>query len=118
MRVLVCGGREYADKDRVFATLDALLAATQTDTLTIIQGGATGADKLARNWCSLRYVPFDNYAADWKRWGAAAGPTRNQRMLDKGKPDLVVAFPGGSGTADMVSRARAAGVDVMEVDKA
>jgi predicted Rossmann-fold nucleotide-binding protein len=31
------------------------------------------------------------------------------------KPDLVVAFPGGSGTADMVSRARGAGIEVIEV---
>jgi ABC-type sugar transport system substrate-binding protein len=36
-------------------------------------------------------------------------------MLDEGKPDIVVAFPGGTGTADMVRRARKAGVVVIEV---
>lgn len=42
----------------------------------------------------------------------AAGPIRDQEMLDKGKPDLVVAFLGNRGTADMVRRAREAGVPV------
>jgi hypothetical protein len=50
--------------------------------------------------------------ADWNTHGRAAGPIRNQRMLDEVKPELVVAFPGGRGTADMVRRAREAGVNV------
>ena len=41
-----------------------------------------------------------------EKHGNAAGPIRNQRMLDHGKPDIVVAFPGGSGTADMVKLSR------------
>jgi hypothetical protein len=48
--------------------------------------------------------------ADWEKLGRSAGPIRNQAMLDEGRPDLVVAFPGHHGTADMVRRARAAGV--------
>jgi len=40
---------------------------------------------------------------EWDELGKKAGPLRNQRMLDEGKPDLVVAFPGGGGTKDMVS---------------
>ena len=50
-----------------------------------------------------------------KSYDANAGPRRNARMLAEGKPDLVVAFPGGRGTADMVSKARAAKVEVMEI---
>jgi hypothetical protein len=56
------------------------------------------------------------YPADWTRHGKAAGPKRNQLMLDKEKPDLVIAFPGGKGTADMVARAKAQGFKVMEVE--
>jgi len=55
------------------------------------------------------------YKADWHLHGKAAGPKRNQRMLDHGRPKRVIAFPGGKGTADMVDRARVAGVDVIEV---
>jgi len=35
-------------------------------------------------------------------------------MLKDGRPDIVLAFPGGTGTADMMRRARAAGVRVVE----
>jgi len=47
--------------------------------------------------------------------GRAAGPVRNAQMLAEGKPDFVVAFPGGRGTADMCKQARARGVKVVEV---
>jgi len=52
--------------------------------------------------------------ANWAELGRKAGPIRNQQMLDEGKPNLVVAFPGGRGTADIVRRARAAGIEVVE----
>lgn len=114
-RILVCGGRHFSDKALVARELDALLRTARNDCLRIIQGGATGADALARAWCFSRFIPYENYPADWSRHGKAAGPMRNQRMLDEGKPDLVLAFPGGRGTADMVQRARQAGVEVREV---
>jgi len=55
---------------------------------------------------------------EWDELGKKAGPLRNQRMLDEGKPDLVVAFPGGGGTKDMVRRAVSAGVAIHEVNRA
>lgn len=116
MRVLVCGGRDYGNITRVAQELDALHREIPHDCMRVIQGGATGADQLARAWCAHRHVEYENYAADWKAHGKAAGPIRNQRMLDHGKPDLVIAFPGGRGTADMVRRAKAAGVPVREIN--
>lgn len=111
MRVLVCGGRDFQDARGLFASLDGLVP---RPTL-IIQGGAFGADALASEWAYKRDVLERQFPADWKRHGRAAGPIRNQQMLEKGKPELVVAFPGGIGTADMVRRARAAGVRVLVV---
>lgn len=115
MRVLVCGGRDYVDAIAVAAHLDALLREAAYDTLVVIQGGATGADQMARDWCARNGVPYDNYPADWTAHRKAAGPLRNQRMIDHGKPDQVLAFPGGKGTADMVRRARRAGLPVLVV---
>lgn len=112
MRVLVCGGRTYDDYGAVSRALDAIYATAPHDTMMVIQGGASGADKLARDWCMERFVSYANYGADWKRHGPSAGPRRNQRMLSDGKPDVVLAFPGGRGTADMVDRASKAGVTV------
>jgi hypothetical protein len=114
MRVLVCGGRDFADIDLLYRELDRIHAQTPID--CIIEGGAKGADYLAARWSARNDLPnHARYPADWAIHGRAAGPVRNQRMLDEGKPDLVVAFPGGKGTADMVRRARSAGVAVRSV---
>lgn len=113
MNILVCGGRNYNDAFTVGAYLGGL--AKQVAITRIITGGAPGADKLAELWARSRGIDVDIYKADWKRLGAAAGPIRNQLMLDKGAPSAVVAFPGGTGTADMVRRAKDAGVKVYEV---
>lgn len=112
-RVLVCGGRAYADRGELQRRLNALLSRHRA--LCIVEGGAQGADALAREWAIATGADLHQYEADWKRHGKAAGPIRNQRMLDESKPDLVLAFPGGKGTADMVRRARAARVPVMEI---
>ncbi len=113
MRVLVCGGREYQDFGRVERFMENLLA--EHLSLMVITGCAPGADDYARRWARHRQgVSCQDFPADWSR-GPKAGPERNARMLAEGKPDLVVAFPGGRGTADMVRRARKAGVEVIEV---
>lgn len=116
MRVLVCGGRDYTDY-RAFARAMVMAQSELGHFDTIIHGGARGAD-----WCAHLFANSPTgereeicFPADWKANGRAAGPIRNQKMLDEGKPDLVVAFPGGRGTADMVSRARKAGVKVLKV---
>ena len=111
MRVLVCGGRDYTDADRIFAALDRLHSPCGRITC-IIQGEAPGADAWARKWAERNGVPVEGYEAEWGKYGKRAGPLRNKRMLDEGRPDGVVAFPGGRGTADMVGQAEAVGLKV------
>lgn len=117
MRLLVCGGRtfgrERGERFRVYTTLTEAHADQPISVL--IDGGAPGADEVARTWASINGVESLTFTANWRAYGRAAGPIRNGRMLSEGRPELVIAFPGGSGTADMVSRARAAGVEVREV---
>jgi len=113
MRVLVCGGRNYNDRMTVQAVLDKLHNAKGID--LIIEGGAKGADRMAQDWAAQRMVECEHYPADWENQGSFAGPARNKRMLDEGQPDLVIAFPGGRGTANMIRQARKAGVEVIEI---
>ena len=116
MRVLVCGGRDYLDYNKLDNTLFDLLDIGITGKEhVIIQGGAIGADFLSKVFAYEYELNCESYPANWKKYGKAAGPIRNQQMLDEGKPDLVVAFPGDVGTADMVKRANNAGVDVVEI---
>jgi predicted Rossmann-fold nucleotide-binding protein len=109
LRVLVCGGRDYQDYLPAADALDRIAA--KLGIAIIIQGGATGADDCARRWALNRGVECLSFPADWSM-GRKAGPIRNQTMIDEGKPNAVVAFPGGRGTADMVKRAEAAGLPV------
>lgn len=111
---LICGGRDFAEGDFLERTLDGLAGVLEPPTL-VIGGGATGADALGMRWACRRGIPRRVFVADWAAHGRAAGAVRNQQMLDEGRPDLVVAFPGGFGTADMVRRARNANVGVLEV---
>lgn len=112
-RVLVCGGRDFTNADLLNRELDRLHAEHGFGGL--IEGGAPGADTLAGVWADARGVPRQTFPADWKKHRRAAGPIRNQQMLDEGKPDLVVAFPGGTGTAGMMKLAKTAGVRIVEV---
>lgn len=113
MRVLICGGRNFDDLPFLDRTLDAIHAKRRIS--SVIHGGARGADSMAHFWAGASGIAIDVYHANWDRDGKAAGPIRNQRMLNEGKPDLVVAFPGGPGTADMVRRAEKAGVEVVRL---
>jgi len=113
MRVLVCGGRDYADRMKMKEILDDLHV--KTPITCLIQGSARGADRLAKNWAFFNQIVCEEYAASWEEYGKAAGHMRNAKMLVEGKPDIVIAFPGGKGTADMVRKAKTANVKTLEV---
>lgn len=112
MKILVCGGRDYGNYHRVRDVLYPFL-----DRVTvIIEGGARGADACARMFASDYGIENVIFPADWDKYGKGAGHIRNQQMLDEGKPDLVVAFPGGRGTANMIERAEKVGVEVIKIE--
>jgi UDP-N-acetylmuramoylalanine-D-glutamate ligase len=115
MRVLVCGGRDYNDWARLEDELNVI--ERTYGKLTIISGCARGADTLAIRYAEKYNDPVEKFPADWEKHGRGAGHIRNQQMLDEGKPDLVVAFPGGRGTANMIERARKAGVEVIQIEE-
>lgn len=134
LRVIVTGGRGYGEVSGALSREQqkarCVVAAREIEFLTttldrimaergrfaaVIHGGALGADRHAGAWavdCGLEPLSF---RADWRGHGRGAGPIRNARMISEGHPDLVIAFPGGIGTADMTARARRAGVEVIEV---
>lgn len=113
MRVLVFGGRDWNKRKTTYAALDQL--DKEYAFTTVIDGMAAGADELAFDWALIRGVKTERYAADWDTYGRAAGPIRNQKMIDTGLPDIAVAFPGGNGTADMTKRCENAGILVKKV---
>ena len=114
-RILVCGGRKYFDYMHVDHILDCGKARWFAESFCIIQGGAPGADALAKMWAKKNGVCCINIDANWDAYGNAAGAIRNTWMLDFGLPDLVIAFRGGPGTANMIEQATKAGIDIWRV---
>ena len=111
MQVIICGGRHYEISEEGYGWL-ASFPITR-----VLQGGAEGADRCARQWAQQRGIPWDTFPADWAQYGKAAGPRRNATMLQAlqsaGDDIAVMAFPGGAGTADMVHKAETAGVPLL-----
>ncbi len=109
----VCGGRDFAD---VAAAHKALRKHTQGGDV-IVHGDAWGADKLAEGWAEYHGHSVIRVPALWKRHGRGAGPMRNA-VIASLPLAMLIAFPGGVGTADMVARARKAGIEVVEIARA
>lgn len=103
MRLLVCGGRDYRDRERVWRILDGIHAKHGIG--VVIEGRCPfgGADLHAQKWAEARGV--DNLGFPMV---GRAGPARNSRMLAEGKPTHCLSFPGQRGTADMTRKAVAA----------
>lgn len=114
MRVLVCGGRNFADAAFIHAELDRLHGIHGFTVL--IEGDARGVDRIAGEWARSRGVELVEYPANWQRDGRHAALIRNEHMLVDGKPDLVVAFPGGSGTSHTCWKAEQAGIAVIRIE--
>lgn len=112
-RVLVCGGRDYRERQRLESGLEELYSVYRRN-LMLIEGGAPGADFLVRQWCEAKGLPHARVDAPWSLHGRFAGPLRNSAMLLL-QPHEGLAFPGGKGTADMVSKMKNAGIPVREV---
>lgn len=112
MKLLVCGGRDYQDAEKVTDILNRINE--RKGISVIIEGGAHGADRLAQQWAGENGIHYATVRANWEFHGKAAGPKRNSAMLEL-LPDGVVAFPGGRGTQNMIYQARSLGIKVMEV---
>lgn len=143
MRVLVCGSRTWTDWQFIWSVLDGLYAEAAVgwelvtlEPFVVIEGGAAGADKIARNWVynsplhgplvgssedNGRCMPVksEQYPAEWSKYGKLAGQFRNRKMLNEGKPDIVTAFWDGQsrGTANMFLIASAARVPTYVITK-
>lgn len=115
MRILVCGGRNYSDRDRVYWALDS--ADAKHGIREVLHGGAGGADSLAHEWAQERQHVSISVMAEWDKNGKRAGPVRNQRMIDEYGPEACIAFKGGSGTADMCRRCEEEGIPVWKVSE-
>ena len=112
MRILICGDRNWKDREAIFACVAAL-----PESIPIIEGEARGADRIAGEAALFYGHTLLLFPADWDQYGKAAGGIRNQQMLREGKPTAVVFFHNNlrqsRGTKDMVERATRENIPVI-----
>lgn len=114
-RVLVAGGRDYADWERVRDALDSLHKKTSIQVLA--HGDCrTGADALASRWAEDNAIQLIKYPAPWRK-GDKAGPQRSKFMIDDFKPSLVLLFPGNRGTMGVLRLARARKIPIVSISE-
>lgn len=114
MKVLVCGGRNYKDRKKLFRVLN-ILDGNRGNIKLIINGAASGADTFSSLWAKQSGIEYFEYPANWDKYGKSAGAIRNAEMLKYHNIDLVVAFPGGKGTQDMIEKAKKKNIIVLHV---
>jgi hypothetical protein len=111
MRIIFSGSRNWSDEPVVLDALKMIITKFEKDQVTIVVGGAKGLDQIAENLAKSLHLKVDVFYADWDLHGKAAGPIRNQKMLDSGA-DLLVAFPSkdSKGTRHMIDISQKAGI--------
>lgn len=115
-RILVTGSRNWTNRDAILATLFEVWAEWGHPRDAVLVSGAcpTGADRIAEEiWGDFLGYPVERHPADWDRHGKAAGPIRNQEMVDL-RADICLAFPlpDSRGTRHCMEAARRAGIPV------
>jgi hypothetical protein len=114
VRVIVTGGRDYTRRSKVYDILNLLHPSD-----IYVGCCPTGVDAFVRDWASENWnTHLKVFKADWDQFRKAAGPLRNKAMLLAGDKNdfIVVAFPGGDGTADCVRQAKKLGYHVLQVE--
>lgn len=112
-RILICGGRDY-NNGTAFKSIMEQARSHFANDFCIIQGGARGADTLARHWAFAQKVCCIEVPAQWLNFSKAAGSKRNRWMIQFCKPELIIAFPGGRGTQSMIDLGNRANIPVWE----
>nr|QBK87633.1 MAG: DNA recombination-mediator protein A [Marseillevirus LCMAC201] len=111
MKILIAGSRNYTNRKKIHKVISAL----SQDTV-VVHGDCRGADKIAASVATKLQLTVECYPADWKQYGKAAGPIRNQQMLDDNNIEKAIIFheclEESKGTKDMLSRLKKKGISV------
>jgi len=122
-RIIIAGSRQFNDYEKMLKTLDefGVHLINTIDTVEIISGHAPGADALGEKFAKAYGYPLKIFPADWKKYGRATGPIRNEQMAKyaaKADRGILIAFPIGEskGTRNMIKLAQQYGFEVEIVE--
>ena len=108
MKTIIAGGRNVTEADILESALDEL----PWQISEVVSGGAKGVDQMGEEWAERNRIPVKLFKADWKTYGRAAGPKRNEQMADYGEALLAIWDGKSKGTANMIKNAEKQGLTV------
>ena len=108
MKAIIAGGRDFIPAKEHYRWLVEALADNHVS--EIVSGGCSGADRFGERAAAHYNLKLSRFPAEWNKYGKAAGPKRNEKMAEYA--DICILLPGGRGTADMESRAKAHGLKI------
>lgn len=105
MNISIIGSRSFNDALLFNKAVNEIIESIN-EPVTIISGGAKGADSLAATYAKQNNLPLLEYKPDWKKYGRGAGPVRNAQIISDA--DLIIAFWDGvsKGTLDAINKAK------------
>jgi len=109
-RLCVTGGRTYTKIKLTHERLNRIHR-YEGGIREIGVGCAAGLDTIVRDWAEENMISYRRYVADWDGIGIQAGAIRNGVMLEDFKPELLLGFPGSTGTTDCIRKARKMGIE-------
>ena len=82
-KLLVCGSRTINNSEWIFSEIEKYISESnlQYSDIHIIEGEASGVDKISKQFAQSKNIPVIEMPADWKTYGRAAGPIRNEQMV-------------------------------------
>ena len=113
MKVVITGGRDFNEKKYIHEQLDKIHS--ETPITLLVQGNAIGADILSGMWATKNKIKMLTVKADWDKFGNKAGLIRNIEMADMYDYDMVIAFPGGRGTAHMIEYCESRNMNIIKI---
>nr|WP_314074728.1 SLOG family protein [uncultured Roseococcus sp.] len=110
LRIIVCGDHRRKNHGAVFEALNLLRR--ERGVAAVLHGEQPGVAGLAAEWAKQSEIPTELFAAHWQEFQSKAPARRNASMIRYGRPDLLVAFPGGGNTIDLIVRAWRRGLPI------
>jgi hypothetical protein len=112
MKLAIVGSRYFIDYEIFTKALNKILNEWKDDIELVISGGAKGADTLAEKWAHEHKIEIMIFPADWKRYGRAAGPIRNTKIINESTHLIAFAAISSKGTLDTINKAKAKGLKI------
>jgi hypothetical protein len=108
--IIVTGGAGFCDRARIYAELSAthnLYPITR-----MLVSDASKAEKIAAGWAGEMGIPVATFMLDYTMPRLDAVALRHQLMICQ-QPNLVLAFPGGASTADLINQSKLAEIKIV-----